>query len=214
MDPGVAGSLLPSQQVADKATISWYQSAIGSLMWPAVHPRPDISYSVGVLRYYCSNPGPDHIQLVKQIFRYIAGTLTTGLTFTADSPDELVGYTDSDWAGTVDGRKSSGGYIWMLSGCPISHQSRQQPTVALSSCEAEYMAITEAGKEALWCDGFLEALGYRKPNQAVDLRVDNKGAIDRTANLKCLSGSVGDFERMRAPDAGARMTTRRRTGKW
>lgn len=124
MDPGVAGFLLPSDQIADKATVTWYQSAIGSLMWPAVHTRPDISYSVGVLSRYCSNPGPAHIQLVKQIFRYIAGTLTTGLTFTADSPDELIGYTDSDWAGTVDGRKSTGGYVWMLSGCPISHQSK------------------------------------------------------------------------------------------
>ena len=182
MDPGVASSLLPSKQVADKATVAWYQSAIGSLMWPAVHTRPDISYSVGVLSRYCSNPGPTHIQLVKQIFRYLAGTLTIGLTFSAASLDELIGYTDSDWAGTVDGRKSTGGYVWMLSGCPISHQSKQQPTVALSSCEAEYMAITEAGKEALWCSRFLEALGHRRPDQLADLRADNKVAIDLTAN--------------------------------
>ena len=65
MDPGVASSLLPSEQVADKAIISWYQSAVGSLMWPAVHTRPDISYSVGVLSRYCSNPGPIHIQMIK-----------------------------------------------------------------------------------------------------------------------------------------------------
>ena len=182
MDPGVASSLLPYDQEAGHDSIVWYQSAIGSLIWPAVHTRPDISYAVGVLSRYCSNPGPTHIELVKQIFRYISGTIEIGLTFRADSPDELIGYCDSDWAGLVDGRKSTGGYVWMLSGCPISHQSKRQSIVALSSCEAEYMAITEAGKEALWCARLLEALGHREPDVPIDLRADNKGAIDLTAN--------------------------------
>ena len=70
----------------------------------------------------------------------------------------------------------------MLSGGPISHQSKQQSVVALSSCKAEYIAITEAGKKALWCARLLEAFGHRKPDQPVDLRANNKGAIDLTAN--------------------------------
>ena len=72
----------------------------------------------------------------------------------------------------------------MLSGSPISHQSKLQATVALSSCEAEYMAITEASKKALWCLRLLEELGHRNLNQPVDLCADNKGAIDLTANLE------------------------------
>ena len=182
MDPGVANSLLPYDGNADKETIKWYQSAIGSLMWPAVHTRPDIAYSVGVLSRYCSNPGPTHCNLVIQIFRYLSGTLDLGITFTADSKDELVGYTDSDYAGLIDGRKSTGGYIFMLSGGPLSHQSKLQSTVALSSCEAEYMATTEAGKEALWVARFLACLGFRLPSQPVDLHADNKGAISLTEN--------------------------------
>ncbi len=67
MNQGVANSL-PSESQADKVTIMWYQSAIGSLMWPVVHARPDISYSVGVLSRYCTNPGPIHCNLVIQIF--------------------------------------------------------------------------------------------------------------------------------------------------
>ena len=182
MNPGVANSLLPSEHQADRATIKWYQSAIGSLMWPAVHTRPDISYSVGVLSRYCANPGPIHCNLVIQIFRYLAGTLELGITFKSNVTDELVGYTDSDWAGLKDGRRSTGGYTFLLSGGPVSHQSKQQATVALSSTEAEYMATTEAGKEALWIGRFLAALGYRLPGQPVSLRADNRGAILLTAN--------------------------------
>ena len=80
MNPGVANSLLPYDGNADKATIKWYQSAIGSLMWPAVHTRPDIAYSVGVLSRYCSNPGPTHCNLVVQVFRYLSSTLGLGIT--------------------------------------------------------------------------------------------------------------------------------------
>ena len=182
MNPGVANSLLPYDGNADKATIKWYQSAIGSLMWPAVHTRPDIAYSVGVLSRYCSNPGPTHCNLVVQVFRYLSATLGLGITFNSNSENDLVGYTDSDYAGLVDGRKSTGGYIFMLSGGPLSHQSKLQSTVALSSTEAEYMATTEAGKEALWISRFLTSVGFRLPNQPVDLRADNKGAISLTEN--------------------------------
>ena len=69
MSPGIANSLLSYKQQADRATIKWYQSVIGSLMWPAVYTRPDIAYSVGVFYRYCANPGPIYCTLVTQIFR-------------------------------------------------------------------------------------------------------------------------------------------------
>ena len=70
----------------------------------------------------------------------------------------------------------------MLAGAPISHSSKLQPTVALSSCEAEYMALTEATKEALWCSRFLNELGFREANFPILLRGDNQGAIALTDN--------------------------------
>ncbi len=164
MNPGVANSLIPSDQQADRATIKCYQSAISSLMWPAVHTRLNISYSVRVLSRYCANPGPIHCNLVTQIFRYLAGTLELGMIFKSDATDELVGYTDSDWAGLKDGRKSTGGYAFLLSRGLGSHQSKQQATFDLSSTETEYMATTEPGKEALWIAQFSAALGYRLLN--------------------------------------------------
>ena len=160
MDPEVAFSLLPYDQEASHDDIVWYQSAISSLISPAVHTRPDISFAMGVLSRYCSNLGFIHIELVKQIFCYILEIIEIDLTFRANSPDKLIGYCDSDWAGLVDERKSTDGYIWMLSGCPIFYQSKRQLIVALSFCEAEYMTITEVRKEALWCAQLLKAFGH------------------------------------------------------
>lgn len=186
MDPGVANSLLPNDGNADKETIKWKQSTIRFLMWLAVHvhTRPDIAYSVGVISRYCSNPGLACCNLVIQIFRYLSGTLDLGITFTADSGNDLVGYTDSDYAGLVDGRKSTGGYIFMLSGEPLLHQSKLQSIVALSSTEAEYRATAEAGKEALWVARFLASIGFGLPSYPVDLRAYNKRAISLTEKLR------------------------------
>ncbi len=149
MNPSVANSPLPSDQQADWATIKCYQSAIVFLIWPAVHTRPSISYSVGVPNQYFANPGLIYCNLVTPISRYLAGTLELGITFRSDATDELVAYTDSDWAGLKDGQKSTGRYAFLLCWGPVSHQSKQNATVALSSIEAEYMATTEAEKEAL-----------------------------------------------------------------
>ena len=92
-----------------------------------------------------------------------------------------MGYSDSDYAGTKNGRKSSGAYTFLLAGAPISHCSKLQPTVALSTCEAEYMALTEAAKEAIWCARFLAELGYRKDTPVL-LRGDNQGSIALAEN--------------------------------
>ena len=128
--------------------ITYGSTAIDSLMCPDVHTQLDISDSVGVLSHYCANPGPIHCNSVTQIFRYLAETLELGITFESDSIDDLVGYTGSDWAGLKYRRKSTGGYAFLLSGGPVSHQPKQQPTVALFSTGAKYMATPEAGKEA------------------------------------------------------------------
>ncbi len=137
---------------------------------------------MGILSRYFANPGSTNCNLLIQIFRYLARTLELGITFKSDSTDELVGYTASDWAGLKDGRRSTGGYTFLLSGGPVSHQSKQQATVPLFSTEAEYITTTEAGKEALWIAQFLAALGYRLPGHLVNLKADNRGAIMLTAN--------------------------------
>ena len=114
MDPGVPASLLPFDEVADRATLIWYQSAIECSMWPALHTRLDFSEAIGVLSRYCNNLGHTHVHQVKDIFRYMEGLLTIDVTFKPDSPYKLIRYTNSDWAGMLHGRKSTSGYVWML----------------------------------------------------------------------------------------------------
>ena len=182
MDQGAGNTLMPSEDQADKDTITWYQSVVGSLMWPAMHTRPDIAYSVGVLSRYCSNPSPLHCKYLQRIMRYVAGTLDLGLVFKRhDTEDDIVGYSDADYAGTKDGRRSTGAYTFLLAGGPISHCSKLQPTVAQSTCEAEYMALNEAAKEAIWCARFLKELRFRNDDPVL-LRGDNQGSIALTEN--------------------------------
>jgi hypothetical protein len=186
MESGVANTLIPATEEANDAIIKWYQQLIGSLMWSAVHTRPDLAYSVGVLSRYAHNPSQIHCALIKRVLRYVVGITNVGLKFSRDvnnphSDDDLVGYSDSDFAGLKDKRHSTGGYVFMLAGGAISHSSKQQQTIALSSCEAEYMALSDAAKEAIWAGRFLHELGFRD-DQSVHLYADNKGAIDLITN--------------------------------
>ena len=138
-----------------------YSNAVGSLMYAMVCIRPDISHAVGTVSRYMHNPGKEHWLAVKWILRYIQKTLDVGLIFEKDDMDgqHVVGYCDSDYAGDLDKRRSTTGYVFTLAKAPVSWKSTLQSTVALSTTEAEYMAITEAVKEAIWLQGLLDDLG-------------------------------------------------------
>jgi hypothetical protein len=143
----------------------WYSSAVGSLMYLMLCTRPDIAYSVSVLSRFLVNPGPSHLSAVKHVLRYFRGTLNYDLVFRG-SLQNLTGYTDSDWAGDTDTRRSTAGYIFNLGSGAISWSSKLQPTVALSSTEAEYMGQTQATKEAVWLRALLNELD--KQNTALE----------------------------------------------
>ena len=134
-----------------------YQSAVGSLMYAMLGTRPDIAYAVSVVSRYASNPTEDHWTAVKRIFRYLKGTLHLRLTFSGPLRP-LAGWTDADWAGDKDTRRSTSGYVFNLGSAAITWSSKRQPTVALSTCEAEYMGQTQAAKEAIWLSGLLNEL--------------------------------------------------------
>ncbi|KAL8166183.1 hypothetical protein V2J09_007682 [Rumex salicifolius] len=118
-----------------------YRSVIGSLRY-LVHTRPDLAYSVGVMSRYMEAPTTTHMNDVKQILRYVKGTLNLGCVYVKEQPkEELIGYC-SDLAGDIDDRKSTTGVIYFLGSNPITWVSQKQRVVALSSCEAEYIAAT------------------------------------------------------------------------
>ena len=119
--------------------------------------RPDLSHALSVVSRYMANPGKEHWNAVQWIFRYLRGTSSACLQF-GKSRDGLVGYVDSDYAGDLDKRRSLTGYVFTIGGCAVSWKASLQATVALSTTEAEYMAISEACKEAIWLRGLYTEL--------------------------------------------------------
>ena len=128
-----------------------YASAVGSIMYAMVATRPDLAYVVGVVSRYMSNPGRKHWEAVKHILRYLRGTKDARLTFGSNNSTEVEGYTDSDYAGNTDNRKSTSGYVFTYGGGAISWRSKLQECTALSTTEAEYIATSDATKEVVGC---------------------------------------------------------------
>ena len=159
-----------------------YANAVGSLMYAMVCTRPDISQAVGVVSRFMHDPGKGHWQAVKWILRYIQNTVDVGLVFEQDKSlgQCVVGYCDSDYAGDLDKRRSTTGYLFTFAKAPVSWKSTLQSTVALSTTEAEYMAITEAVKEAIWLQGLLEDLGVGQKH--IDVFCDSQSAIHLAKN--------------------------------
>ena len=123
--------------------------------------RPDIAHVVGVVSSFMSRPRKQHWEAVKWILRYLRGSLDTCLCFTSESL-KLQDYVDADFAGDIDGRKSTTGLLFTLGGTAISWVSNLQKIVTLSTTKVEYVAATETGKEMIWLHGFLDELSKKK----------------------------------------------------
>lgn len=153
-----------------------YQSLIGSLMYLAVSTKPDIAHTVSVLSQFNVNPGKAHWTSAKRVLRYLQGTKNHGLCFRKTKSD-LIGYVDSDWAGDIDDRVSYTGYVFKLGGSSVTWEARKQKTIALSSTEAEYMALCEAAKEVVYLRNFLkEIYFFNKVAEPTIVYCDNQGA--------------------------------------
>ena len=124
-----------------EASRTAYQSAVGSLMYAMLGIRSDIAYTVSVVSRYGFNPNESHWKAVKRIFRYLRQTVDYQLVFRGDLKS-LSGYTNADWAGDQDTRRFTFGYVFDVGSAAISWLSKRQPTVALSTCEAEYIGQT------------------------------------------------------------------------
>jgi hypothetical protein len=156
-----------------------YASAVGSLMYAMVCTRPDIAYAVGVVSRYLANPGKEHWAAVKWILRYLRGSSRLSLCY-GDGKPVLEGYTDADMAGDIDSRKSTSGFMFTFAGGAVSWQSKLQKVVALSTTEAEYIAVTEACKEMLWMKRFLQELSLKQEEHVV--YCDSQSAIHLSKN--------------------------------
>jgi hypothetical protein len=154
---------------------------VGNLRYLA-YTRLDLAFSGGYVSRFMQRPTTEHQQAVRRIIRYVAGTLNHGLYYPR-CPWEahLVGYSGSDHAGDIDTSKRTSGILFFFGKCLVSWQSVKQQVMALSICEAEYIAAFTASTQALWLVRLLgDLLG--RDTEAVELRVDNKSALALVKN--------------------------------
>jgi hypothetical protein len=154
---------------------SLYRQLIGSLMY-LVNTRPDIFFAVNTLSQFQVEPRQEHWIAAKHVLRYIRGTINYGLIYTASSDIQLHEFTDSDWAGSAEDRKSTSGMCFSLGSAKISWGSRKQKSVALSTTEAEYMAACEACTEAVWLRKLISDLFDQTPESTI-IYCDNQSCI-------------------------------------
>ncbi|XP_047328226.1 secreted RxLR effector protein 161-like [Impatiens glandulifera] len=151
-----------------------YASAMGSLMYVMVCTRPDLAHAVSVVSRFMGDPGKEHWQAVKRIFCYLKGTSDIGLSYGGDN---------------VDSRRSMTGYVFTLGGSVVSWKATLQPTVILSTTEAEYMALIEAAKKGIWLKGLVSDLGLHHDQASV--YCDSLSAICLTKDQKLLIALEG-----------------------
>ena len=171
-----APSVTIPARVIDPALKSRYMSLVGALLYASTHTRPDVAYAVGLLCRAMSCPTPELLLAAERVLWYLHRHRDLGLRF-HPSDASLVGYSDSDWAR----RHSTSGSVFLYGAAAISWTSKKQASVALSSCEAEIMAVSEAAKDAVYLREFLSELGYPDPEPTA-LKVDNQAARDLAYN--------------------------------
>jgi hypothetical protein len=135
-----------------------YRHIVRSLIYMTI-TRPDLSYVDGVVSQFMQTPQKPHLDVVRRILRYIKHTLQCGIFYEAESQLQVHGYTDVDWAGNVSDRRSTSGFMFSFGNGVVSWSSKKQPTVALSSTEAEYRGGVIVACEVVWLQKLLSDLG-------------------------------------------------------
>ena len=155
-----------------------YRSLIGKLIY-LTHTRPDISYVVGMMSRFMGKPTKHHQGVAKRVIRYLVGTQEFGLWYTKTNQCKLEGYTDSEWAGFIDDRKSTSSMVFSLGSSPISWCSKKQKITALSSMKAEFVATSAAACQCVWLRRMLADFGMEQ-KEATTLWCDNRSTITIT----------------------------------
>lgn len=150
-----------------------YPALIGSLLWVARCTRPDTAFAVNKLSQFLRDPSISHWDSALRVLRYLHTTKHLRLRLGGDLT--CAGYSDADWAEDKIDRRSTSAYAFQIGQGSISWRSKKQATVSLSSTEAEYKAMSDSCKEALWLRTLLSELHLR-PSSSIPLHVENEGA--------------------------------------
>jgi hypothetical protein len=153
---------------------------VGSLMYLTA-TRPDIMYGVSLISRFMDTPKNSHWQAGKRLLRYIAGTMNHGILYSTSNNLQLVGYTDSDFAGSIDDKKSTSGYAFHLGTGIVAWASKKQPIVTISSTEEEYVEGTSAACQAVWMRRILKDLMHNQ-EEPTTIYCDNNSTIALSKN--------------------------------
>jgi hypothetical protein len=157
-----------------------YRELLGSLLWLARCTRPDIANAISILGRYSQGYKFRHWLALIHVLRYVKHTASYQIEYKASHELKLQCYSDADWAGDLDTRKSTSGYIALLCGGPIAWHSCKQTLVSTSTCEAEYIGLSGAGKETQYLRNLLNTFGLDQTEpgdvSVSELYGDNKGA--------------------------------------
>jgi len=164
-----------------------YREAVRSLMYLMVGTRPDLSFAIGKLSRFVSCYGRENCAAIKRVLRHVKGSMDKGLVFDKNSSCVLQGFSDADWAGDHETRRSTTGFTFIFGGAAVSWGSELQKTVALSTIEAEYMALCEASEEAVWLNKLVQSVATQGLRTAIsggpiNIKVDNSGCIAFSKN--------------------------------
>ena len=160
-----------------------YRSILGSVMWGQLATRPDLSFSVSLLACFQANPGIEHWNALMHVIGYIKNMLDYGLTYLRDFDITPTAFVDADYGGCRDTRRSTSGYVFIMAGGAVTWSSKRQATVALSTVEAEYVAMSRCAQQMVWMHNWLNEveIKYSLPGM---IKGDSRGAIALTKNTK------------------------------
>ena len=170
-------------EMIDEKSQKWYRSTIGTLLYLVKLSRPDLANPVRELSKVMDGAAPAHEKELKRLVEFTCQTKDKTLKIKADSGEKwtIEAYSDSDFAGDKDGRKSITGYVILICGVPMTWRSKAQPTTALSSTEAEYIALCEAVREVKFVFQLMETFGI-VAERPIKIHVDNIGSIFMSKN--------------------------------
>ncbi|XP_047149159.1 secreted RxLR effector protein 161-like, partial [Vigna umbellata] len=155
--PLVVNEKLQKDDGAQEADALRYRSLIGSLLYLTA-TRPDIMYATSLLSRFMQYPSHIYYGVGKRILRYLQGTKEFGIWYKTMTNSRMIGYTNSDWVGSMDEMKSTSGYAFSLGSGILSWASKKQATVAQSTTEAEYVATAKTTSQAIWLRRILEEM--------------------------------------------------------
>jgi hypothetical protein len=158
-----------------------YRQMVGSLNYLTT-TRPDIAYSVSVLSQFMEKHQESHWNVAKAVLRYLKGTFDNGIKYTEASDVQLTGYSDSDWAGNPNDRRSTTGYALGIGSGVVSWSSKKKPTISLSSSEVEYKSLCATTCEVVWLRRLLEDVGEEQKESTM-IKCDNQSSIKLANNL-------------------------------